>query len=52
VRAVLGEQVRALIIEPNEDESNCNVDGEVFTGSGPFKIEVAPALITFCSPRA
>ena len=52
VCAALGEQVRALVIEPDEDESNCNVDGEVLTGRGPVKIEVAPALINFCSPRA
>ncbi|KAI9913809.1 hypothetical protein PsorP6_005632 [Peronosclerospora sorghi] len=46
-------KVKALVIEPlgDNDDRRLNVDGEVFAGPGPFRIEVVPHLLRVLSEK-
>ncbi|GLD95184.1 hypothetical protein PINS_up003826 [Pythium insidiosum] len=43
-------KIKALVIEQNVDDP-INVDGEVFAGPGPFRIEVVPRLLCVLSEK-
>jgi hypothetical protein len=44
-------KIKAAIIEQNEVESGLNIDGEVLSGPGPWRMEVVPSLFKVLSEK-